>query len=471
MTSSFDHNTFLSPFTWRYGAPEMRALWSEVHKRRLWRQLWVALAHAEQIAGLVSAEQVADLQAHADDIDIEAAEVLEAKLHHDLMAEVQAYAAQCPIGGGIIHLGATSADIEDNADVLRIRDSIDLIIGKLTTLLQTFADQILRHRDAVVMAFTHIQPAEPTTLGYRLALYAQDLLDDLETLTDTRSRLRAKGFKGAVGTSASYGELLAGTGVTLHAFEAQILAPFNLETYGIASQTYPRKQDWQVVSALAGVAGSLYKFAFDLRILQSPAIGEWGEPFGKSQIGSSAMPFKRNPINAEKMNSLGRLVESLVGVAWNNAAHSLLERTLDDSANRRELLPVAFLAVDEMLIVAQRIIDGLRIDESAAARNLARFGVFAAVERVLMAAAKAGADRQEIHEHLREHSLTAWAALSAGQPNPLIDNLAASPILARYLAPDTIRALLDASSYVGDAPDRAQWLAERIQSTLSLNEG
>lgn len=470
-TSTFDHATFLSPFTWRYGSSEMRVLWSEVHKRRLWRRLWIALAQAQQHAGLVTLEQVRDLQAHAEDIDIDASEALEAKLHHDLMAEVQAFAAQCPVGGGIIHLGATSADIEDNADVLRIRDSLDLVIDKLSGLLEIFAEQITRTHDQVVMAFTHIQPAEPTTIGYRLSLYAQDLLDDLITLREVRARLRAKGFKGAVGTSASYGELLRGTHVTPAELEAHILSAFDLNAFSSASQTYPRKQDWQVVSALAGLAGSLYKFAFDLRILQSPAVGEWGEPFGKSQVGSSAMPFKRNPINAEKMNSLGRLVQSQVDTAWNNAAHSLLERTLDDSANRREMFPLVFLAVDEMLIVGKRIIDGLRIDETASARNLERFGVFAAIERVLMAVSKAGADRQEMHEHLRQHSLSAWAALSAGQPNPLIENLVSSDLLRQYISPETIRALLDASSYVGDAPERAMQIVNRIYETLNtLNQ-
>jgi adenylosuccinate lyase len=471
MTTTFDHQTYLSPFTWRYGSNDMRALWSEIHKRRLWRQLWVALARAQQAAGLVNADQVADLEAHAADIDIAAAEALEAKLHHDLMAEVQAYAAQCPLGGGIIHLGATSADIEDNADVLRIRASLDLIIDKLQRLLMLLAGQIERHADTVIMAFTHIQPAEPTTLGYRLALYAQDLLDDLTLIRDVRARLRGKGFKGAVGTAASYGELLNGTTMTPTELESRILAIFDLQPFLIASQTYPRKQDWHVLTALAGIAGSLYKFAFDLRILQSPVIGEWGEPFGKSQVGSSAMPFKRNPINAEKLNSLGRLVESLVNVAWNNAAHSLLERTLDDSANRREMLPTAFLVADEMLMVATRIVDGLRIDQIAIARTVERFGVFAAVERVLMATAKAGADRQAMHEHLREHSLAAWAAISAGEANPLIERLTNSPLMQQYLTSDAIRALLDASTYVGDAPQRARTLAAHIQTTLNSLQG
>jgi len=447
----------------------MRQLWSEVHKRRLWRQLWVELARAQMTAGLVTPEQVADLAANVDAVNIERAEQIEADIHHDLMAEVQTFAEQCPIGGGIIHLGATSADIEDNADVLRIRDSLDHIIAAMRDLLRVFADQITTLADVPIMAFTHIQPAEPSTMGYRLALYAQDLIEDYRSLVALRRNLRGKGFKGAVGTAAAYAELLDGTPLSAADLEAQIMSALDLPAFPIASQTYPRKQDWQVISALAGAAGSLYKFAFDLRLLQSPVIDEWHEPFGSRQVGSSAMPFKRNPINAEKMNSLGRLVASLVDVAWNNASHSLLERTLDDSANRREILPVAFLALDEMLKVAKRILSGMVIDYTAAARNFARFGVFSAVERVMMAAVKAGADRQQMHEHLRQHSIAAWQAMAAGSSNPLIEALAASPTLLAHLTPDTIRALLDASAHIGDAPARARQFATDIAQTLEDN--
>ncbi len=410
--TTFSHEQYLSPFTWRYGSPQMRIIWGEVNKRRVWRRIWVELARAEEAAGLVTAEQVAELEAHVADIDIERAEQIEAQIHHDLMAEVRTFAEQCPLGGGVIHLGATSADVEDNADVLRLRDSLDLIVEALRDLLCHFGQSIEQLADTPTMAFTHIQPAEPTTMGYRLALYAQDLLDDYRTLQTAQTNLRGKGLKGAVGTGASYGELLIGTGVTPVELEARVMSALDLPTYPITGQTYPRKQDWQVLSALSGLASSLYKFAFDLRLLQSPVIGEWSEPFGKHQVGSSAMPFKRNPINAEKIDSLGRLVAAMERVAWDNASHSLLERTLDDSANRREILPVAFLATDEMLRVTTRIVSDLRVDKQAAARNFARFGVFAAVERVLMASVKAGADRQVMHEHLRANSLAAWAALA-----------------------------------------------------------
>ncbi len=464
---TYAHDQFLSPFSWRYGSQEMRAIWSEVNKRRLWRQIWSELARAQQVAGLVTAEQVADLEAHVMNVDIARSEAIEAEIHHDLMAEVKAYAEQCPVGGGIIHLGATSADIEDNADVLRIRDSLDLLLAALRELLLTFVEKIEHSAEYVSMAFTHLQPAEPTTIGYRLALYAQDLLEDFTALSKLRTSLRGKGLKGAVGTAASYSELLADSEMTPAELEFRVMSALGLSSYPITAQTYPRKQDWHVLTALAGLAGSLYKFAFDLRLLQSPLAGEWREPFGAQQVGSSAMPFKRNPIQSEKLDSLARLVASLPQVAWENAAYSLLERTLDDSANRREILPVAFLAVDEMLRVACRLLKGLQIDKAAVARNLDEFGVFAAIERILVAAVKAGADRQKMHEHLREQSLIAWAALAAGQPNPLPQHLLDSPELAAYLSPEQIRRLLDARAYVGDAPERAKRFAAHLRSVVS----
>jgi adenylosuccinate lyase len=480
MANSFTHQTFLSPFTWRYGSQEMRTIWSEAHKRRLWRRLWVALAQAEQAAGLVSQAQVDDLRTHAEQIDVDRALEIEAEIHHDLMAEVKTFAEQCPIGGRIIHLGATSMDIEDNADALRLRESLNLILTRLTGLLAELALQIERWADTPIIAFTHLQPAEPSTLGYRLAQYGFDLLADLAEVRRVHQGIRGKGFKGAVGTSASYQDLLAppqpqpqttdqepapATGSAAH-LEAQIMSAIGLEAFPVATQTYPRKQDWLVLNCLAGVAGSLYKFAFDLRLLQAPSLGEWAEPFGRKQVGSSAMPFKRNPINAENIDSLARFIATLPRLAWDNAAHSLLERTLDDSANRRELFPVAFLATDEILRRAQRLVRELQVDESALARNLEKFGTFAATERVLLAAAKAGADRQEMHEVIREHSLAAWAELAAGQPNPLSARLAAEARLTLYLAPAQITALLDASKYVGDAPERARNLTRLIRQTI-----
>jgi len=461
---------YQSPFTWRYGSDAMRAVWGEVHKRQLWRRIWLALAEAQAQFGLVTPDQIADLRAHVGQVDLERALQIEAEIKHDLMAEIKAFAEQCPVGGGIIHLGATSMDIEDNADALRIRESLDLILAQLKAVLGALASQVVKWADTPTMAFTHIQPAEPTTIGYRLAQYAQDLLVDYEELTRVRAGVKGKGFKGAVGTSASYMELTLAKACDLRSpepsqgLEALVMRALGLEAFDVATQTYPRKQDWLALNALAGLAMSLHKFAFDLRILQSPPIGEWAEPFGSKQVGSSAMPFKRNPINAEKIDSLARYLAQLPRVAWDNAANSLLERTLDDSANRRIILPEAFLCADELLITAQRLISGLVINEAAVSRNFAAYAPFAATERLLMAAVKAGADRQALHEVIREHSLKAWAEVAAARPNPLIDALCTDPRITRCLNPQVIRSLLDARGYVGDAPQRARTIAEKIHT-------
>ncbi len=461
---TFNYDTYLSPFTWRYGSPEMRQVWSESHKRHLWRQLWVALAEVEAEFGVLQPEQVSDLQAHLDQIDVERALEIEAVIHHDLMAELRTFAEQAPTGGGGLHLGATSMDIEDNADVLRIRSSLELVLSRLRTVLLELAEKIERWDDVPIMAFTHLQPAEPSTLGYRLAQYAQDLLMDWQSLSGLRTNLRGKGFKGAVGTGASYAELF---GVErLDEFEQRLSQKLDLAFFPVSTQVYPRKQDYQVIAALAGCAGSLYKFAFDLRILQNPLLGELSEPFEKKQVGSSAMPFKRNPILAEKIDSLARALAQMPRLAWDNAAHSLLERTLDDSANRRSLLPEAFLIMDELLGVSGKIIAGLQVNESALKRNLQVFGPFAASERVLMAAAKAGADRQALHERLRTHAMAAWAAIQSGAPNPLIDRIVHDPDLQSYLSESELISLMDAGRHIGDAPRRARQLARTIRNQL-----
>ena len=463
---SYTFDTYLSPFTWRYGSEEMRQVWSLAYERRLWRQLWVALAEAQEMVGLVNGEQVADLKAHEDDIDLETAFKFEAELHHDLMAEVHTYAAQCEIGGGIIHLGATSMDIEDNAMVLRLREAVDLILGKLAGVLKLLAESIRRYAEMVCMAFTHIQPAEPTTLGYRLAFYAQDLLADFQSLRQLRDELKGKGFKGAVGTSASYQELLKGTGWSPRDLESAIMERVGLGAFEVASQTYPRRQDWAVVTCLAGIGMTAYKFAFDLRVLQSPPFGEWGEPFAQKQVGSSAMPFKRNPVNAENMNSLARYLATLPRVLWDNAAHSLLERTLDDSGNRRSVIPEAFLIVDELLKRLYRLVNQLRVDEAAIGRNLSVYGVFAATERLMMEAVRQGGNRQELHEVIRQHSLTAWEAVRKGDANPLRDLLAGDAVILGLMDRETALGLLEAGDYVGDAGERARNLAGMVEDVV-----
>ncbi len=461
----FDFDTYLSPFTWRYGSQEMRQIWSEANKRRKWREMWVALAEVQAEYGLVNPEQLQDLKSQADAIDVPQALQIEAEIHHDLMAELKNFSTQSPLGGGVLHMGATSTDIEDNADVLRVRESLDLVIQKVEGLVLELANKVEQWADIPVLGFTHLQPAEPSTLGYRLAFTAQDLLTDWENLRRTRVHLRGKGFRGAVGTGASFADLVGAE--NLAEFETRLSTRLKLPFYTISTQTYPRKQDYLVVSNLAGLGASLYKFAFDLRVLQSPPIGELSEPFGKRQVGSSAMPFKRNPIQSEKIDSLARYLAQMPRLAWDNAAHSLLERTLDDSANRRSMLPEAFLIADELLSVSQQIITGLQIRDQRMTSNLERYAPFAATERVLMGLVRAGANRQSMHERLRLHALTAWERVGTGESNPLSALIASDEVIGKYLSPGEIGALMDVRGHVGDAPQRSRAFVKTIREAIN----
>jgi len=459
-----DYKNYQSPFSWRYGTEPMRLLWSEHHKRLLWREIWVALAEIQETYGLVSPEQSADLRAHMNDVDIERSLAIEQEIKHDLMAEIQVFAEQAKRGGAILHLGATSMDVEDNADAMRLRQSLDLTLTRLASLLEILAKLVNQYAESPLIAYTHLQPAEPSTLGYRIALYAQDLLEDFKQIKNQRDAIRGKGFKGAVGTGASYAELIGKE--RLSEFESRLEEKLGITFYPIAAQTYPRKQDYTLLSALASLGQSLYKMAFDLRILQSPPFGEMAEPFGSRQVGSSAMPFKRNPIRAEKIDSLGRYLAGLPRIVWDNAAHSLLERTLDDSANRRIILPEAFLAIDEMLKTTSEIYSDLRVNEKAMQRNLKTYGPFAATERVMMAAVKSGADRQQMHELIRGHALRAWDEIQAGKVNPLEDLLSKDGELAKFLKKEQLLELMKYESHLGDAPERARQLVEQIQREI-----
>lgn len=443
----------------------MRKIWSEEQKRKLWRTIWVALAQVQADAGLVTREQADDLNKHKDQIDIARALEIEEEIQHDLMAEVHTFAEQAPIGGGIIHVGATSMDVEDNAEAMRLKMALEQIGTALRNAVVLLAEQTLRHADTPIIALTHLQPAEPSTLGYRLAQTLQDLKTDQQTITYVLGNIKGKGLKGAVGTGASYAELFGDKGI--EGFEQRIGKKLNLPFYPISTQTYPRKQDLEVMNALAGLAQTIYKFAFDLRLLQSPAIGELSEPFGQKQIGSSAMPFKRNPIRAEKIDSLARFLAQMPRLAWDNAAHSLLERTLDDSANRRVMLPEAFLAADEILRVFTSILKGLQVNKEMIQRNLDRYGPFAATEKVLMACVKKGADRQKIHEVLRLRSMEAWQAIQIGNPNPLAAILAKDEAIAQFLKTEELSMLMDHQSHIGFAARKARALAE--QTLLDLN--
>jgi adenylosuccinate lyase len=462
------HASYASPFSWRYGGAELRELFSEARRRRLWRAVWIALAESQARSGLVSAAELADLRAHQDDVDIDAALEIEREIGHDLMAEIRVFAGQATIGGGKLHLGATSMDIEDTVETFRLRRALAIVGAQLGDTLRAFAAKIGTYADLACIGYTHLQPAEPTTVGYRLAVYAQDLLLDDAVLRDVYARMAAKGIRGAVGTSASYHHLLRGTGRTPADQEREVLEAFDLQAAGVSTQTYARKIDYLVLSALAGVAATLSKFAVDVRLLSSPGFGEMFEPFGRKQVGSSAMPFKRNPVMSERIGSLARLLPGFADVAWQNAATNMLERTLDDSANRRTILPESFLTVSEILDLARRIVEGLRVDERRVAQNLRTYGPFAGSEAVLMEAAKVGGDRQLLHEAIRQASLEAYDALARGGDNPLPRLLADDARISSLIDPAEVRALLDPSRYVGDAPERARALAKRIDALAAF---
>ncbi len=460
-----DYESYQSPFSWRYGSPQMRRVWGEKNKRLIWRRLWVTMAKSQAELNLVTPEQVLDLEKHMHAVDVARALEIEKTNHHDLMAELKVFADQCPLGSAILHLGATSMDIKDNAEVLQTKQSLQLVIQTLTKALRILAEKLDLFADLPVMAFTHLQPAEPTTLGYRLAGCAQDLMKDHENLSNILKRIKGKGFKGAVGNAASYVMLYGIEGY--YRFESFISSELDLPFFEVSSQTYPRKQDYEVISALAGLAATLHKFAFDLRLLQSEVIGELAEPFSDGQVGSSAMPFKRNPIESEKITSLARAVSTAPMIAWGNYANSLLERTLDDSANRRTLFPETFLAIDEMLMTFSAILENLKVNPVAIQANLKKFAPFAAVERILMAMAKKGADRQEAHETLRQLSLEAWQKVQSGETNPLSELVRQDPRVTKWITNEELIPLFDVDGYTGIAATRARQTAEKVRALIS----
>ena len=464
MADLYNHNSYVSPLSWRYGSEEMKEIFSEVHKRKLLRRVWIALARAQEKAGIVTREQVEELEAHKDDIDIDKATEIESVIHHDLMAEIKTYASQCPKAGGIIHLGATSMDALDNADAVRFLEALELTEKRLDDLVDAISEKAEEYKTVPTMAFTHIQPAEITTIGYRLSQTIQDLLDDREQLVFVKKSIRGKGMKGAVGTAASYKELLSESGISSIEMENMVMDELGIKAYDAATQIYSRKQDLRIIEALSSIACTLHKFSLDFRILQSPPIGEFSEPFGKMQVGSSAMPFKRNPINSEKIDSLSRIVENAYQSAWNNAATTVLERSLDDSANRRIFIPESFIALDEILITETKVVRGMSIHSTATSRLMSSYGVFASTERVLMELGKKGADRQKMHEVIREESLKAWVSVQEGKENPLKKALMENEEILSYLSKEEIEKYLDASGYTGDAEKRTEMVLERAKN-------
>ncbi|KKS81679.1 MAG: Adenylosuccinate lyase [Candidatus Gottesmanbacteria bacterium GW2011_GWC1_43_10] len=461
-----DLSNYVSPLSWRYGSNEMRRIFSEENKYRLWRKIWVNLAKIQYEAGLVSKEELVDLVANENDLDIPRILEIEMETRHDVMAAIKEFAEKAKVGGGKIHLGATSMDVVDNADMIRTKEALILVEQNLKKLLAIFLEQIEKYARLPCIGFTHIQPAEPTTVGYRLAFYAQDLLTDISLLQSIKVLVKAKGFKGAVGTRASYTALLKGNKLTADMLDKMVMKSLGLESDLVTTQVYSRKYDYLVLTLLASIASSCAKFAGDLRILQSPPLGEWSEPFGKKQVGSSAMPFKKNPVNSEKICSLARFVGALPPVALENATLSYLERTLDDSANKRIIMAESFIAVDEILLITQKVISGLVVNKERVAFNLNQYGPFAATEVILVEAVKNGGDRQKLHELLRELSLEAWSDIGQGEKNPLPQMLMENHELHKYLTKSQIEGLLDVSNHIGDAPQRALELVGKIKKML-----
>ncbi len=460
---SFGFDSFLSPFTWRYGSKEMRYLFSEHNRRLQWRRVWVALAEAQAEAGLVTPGEARDIAAHANEINIPASLAVEKEIRHDVMAEIKVFASQCKTGGGKIHLGATSMDVVDNADALIMKQALELVAARLAALLKALGEKIKQYAAVPCMGFTHLQPAEPVTLGYRFAVYAQDFLECLVELEALEKNVKGKGIKGAVGTSASYSKLLEGKRFGPEELEERVMARLGVGAFTVSNQTYSRQQDYAVMCALARVAACLHKMAFDFRVLQSPPFGEVMEPFKEKQVGSSAMPFKRNPMTCERICSLARLVAGAPGAAWENAAETLLERTLDDSANRRVFVPEAFLALEESLMLAEKVVRGLKVNEERIAANLGIYGVFSSTEALLMELTGRGMDRQEAHELIRGYSMKAWEEVMKGGQNPLKDLVAADTKVKALVKPAELDALFNAAAHVGNAVAKCREIAALVE--------
>ncbi len=438
----------------------MSEVFSAQRKFSTWRRLWVALAEAEAELGLkISAEQIAQLKAHLDDIDFEAAARHEKNLRHDVMAHVHAYRDACPEAGGIIHLGATSCDITDNTDLLLIREAFKLVRTRLVAVIDRLGRFAAEYRDMPCLGFTHLQPAQPTTVGKRACLWAYDFAVDLAELEHRLGSIKARGLKGTTGTQASFLELLGGDHDRVRRLERLVCKKIGFEeSCAVTGQTYSRKIDSQVIGVLSGIAQSAHKMATDLRLLAHRK--EVEEPFEAAQIGSSAMPYKRNPMRSERICSLARYVMGQETTASATAAVQWMERTLDDSAVRRLMLPQSFLAIDAVLILCQNVTSGLVVYPKVVENNLLAELPFMASENIMMAAVKAGGDRQELHERIRFHSQAAGAVVKGeGRPNDLLERLAADPMFARV----NIQAAAEPSKYVGRAPEQVdEFLAEVV---------
>jgi adenylosuccinate lyase len=446
-----NHDVYENPLNTRYASREMSGVWSAQRKHSTWRRLWVALAESQRELGLdISEAQLAELRAHVDDVDFDAAARYERDLRHDVMAHVHAYRDQCPAAGGIIHLGATSCFVTDNTELIQIRESLQLVRAGLVRVIDSLAGFAAEHRDLPCLGFTHLQPAQPTTVGKRATLWCHDLVLDLEEIEHRLATLRFRGVKGTTGTQATFLQLFDGDHDKVLALDRLVAEKLGFtQSYPVTGQTYSRKVDAQVLAALSGIGQSAHKAGSDLRILQSRK--EIEEPFGEKQIGSSAMAYKRNPMRSERMCALSRFAMSLAANADQTMATQWMERTLDDSANRRLSLPQAFLAIDAVLILYRSIAEGLVAYPQVIARHLAEELPFMATEEFLMAGVQAGGDRQVLHERIRVHSQEAARQVKEhGLPNDLLERLQSDDNFRGV----EFSAALDASRYIGRAPQQ-----------------
>ncbi|HET9581298.1 MAG TPA: adenylosuccinate lyase [Gemmatimonadota bacterium] len=471
-TGGGEEGRFQHPLVTRYASPEMLALFSEVNRIRTWRRLWIALAEAqaELDIGGVTIAQVAALREAADHIQWERAAELERELRHDVMAHVHLFGEAAPQARPILHLGATSAFVVDNGDQLVMRDALRVVQRKTLCVVAGLAGFADRHADLPALAWTHLQPAQPTTVGKRACLWLQDLLLDLDEIDQRLGTFRLRGLKGTTGTQASFLALAGGDHDKVRELERRLLAKLDAErAFAVTGQTYPRKVDAAWAGTLRGVAVSASKFSQDLRFLQH--VGEILEPFGQRQIGSSAMPYKRNPMRAERMTGLARLALQLAGNLDLTAAAQWLERTLDDSANKRIAFPELFLTVDSLLILYHDVAEGLEVQPGAIRRNLERELPFLASERVLMEAVERGGDRQALHEQIRVHAREVAARLESGESNDLLSRLSGEEAFGG-VSESVWREAGDPARHVGRAPEQVrEFLRDEVRPRLAAYPG
>ena len=463
------HDRYISPFSTRYASDEMQYIFSDDNKFRTWRRLWIALARAEQKQGLdITDEQIAELEAHKDDINYEEAAAREKLVRHDVMSHVYAYGLQCPHAKGIIHLGATSCYVGDNTDIIVMRQGLELVRKKLVGVLAKLARFAGQYKDVPCMAYTHGQPAQPTTVGKRATLWANELVMDLGEIEHRLATLQLRGVKGTTGTQASFMELFGGDSAKVKAVEADVCAQMGFDkVVPVCGQTYSRKVDYNVLSALAGLAQSAMKMATDIRLLAN--FKEMEEPFEKNQIGSSAMPYKRNPMRCERICALARyLMVDVLNPAM-TAGTQWFERTLDDSANKRIAMAEGFLAADAILNILLNVSDGLVVYPKVIRSRVMAELPFMASENIMMKAVKKGGDRQELHERLREHAVAAAAVVKQeGRPNDMIARVEADPAFG--LTREEIEAELSPEAFTGRAPQQVEeYLRDVIQPVLDAN--